>query len=296
MNVYQQIASNRQKSRLIMALFIAFVSLIAYVFGQAQGTGLSYLGLALIISGLLTLFSYYFGDQVILKMSGARPADPKKDFNLFTVAENLCIGAGLPKPRLYVIEDSAPNAFAAGRDPKHAVVCATSGLLNKLDRSELEGVIAHELSHVKNYDSRLMATVTVLVGMVAYLADIFNRSLWWGGARKKEKKSGGIFVALGVVLAILSPIIAQLIQLSISRKREFLADASAALLTRNPYALADALEKISGDREVLEAANNATAHLYIVNPFKGKEFGAWFSGLFNTHPSIEERIQILRSM
>jgi len=295
-NIYQQINANRQKTWLIMAFFIAFISLVAYVFGQAQESGFSYLGIALIISGLLTLGSYYFGDQVILKISNARPAKRKKDFNFFTVTENLCIGVGLPMPKLYVIDDSAPNAFATGRDPDHAVVCATSGLLNKLDRAELEGVIAHELSHIKNYDIRLMAIVAVLVGMIAYLADIFNRSLWWRGRERKEKEGQGFLIFIGVVLAILSPLIAQLIQLAISRKREFLADASAALLTRNPYALADALEKISKDKEVLEAANNATAHLYIINPFKGKEFGAWFAHLFNTHPPVEERIKILRSL
>lgn len=296
MNIYQQINANRQKTWLIMAFFIAFISLVAYVFGQAQESGFSYLGIALIISGLLTLGSYYFGDQVILKISNARSAKRKKDFNFFTVTENLCIGVGLPMPKLYVIDDSAPNAFATGRDPDHAVVCATSGLLNKLDRAELEGVIAHELSHIKNYDIRLMAIVAVLVGMIAYLADIFNRSLWWRGRERKEKEGQGFLIFIGVVLAILSPLIAQLIQLAISRKREFLADASAALLTRNPYALADALEKISKDKEVLEAANNATAHLYIINPFKGKEFGAWFAHLFNTHPPVEERIKILRSL
>ncbi|MBL7159112.1 M48 family metallopeptidase [Candidatus Microgenomates bacterium] len=295
MSIYSQIAGNKRKTLLITAIFIAFISFAAYVFGQAQGEGFSYLGTALIISGFLSLGSYYFGDKIILKISGARPAGEKRDFNFFTVAENLCIGAGLPRPKLYVIEDSAPNAFAAGRDPDHAIICATTGLLNKLERSELEGVIAHELSHIKNYDIRLMAIVAVLVGTTAYLADIFNRSLWWGGKKKKGEK-GQVFVLIGVVLAILSPLIAKLIQLSISRQREFLADASAGLLTRNPDALADALEKISQDREVLEAANNATAHLYIINPFKGKEFGAWFAGLFNTHPPVKERIKILRRM
>lgn len=295
MNIYQQISTNRHKTWFIMVAFIAFMSLVAYVFGQAQGYGLSYLGTALFISGLLTLASFYFGDKVILRISGARSADKKRDFDFFTVTENLCIAAGLPKPELYVIEDSAPNAFATGRDPNHAVVCATSGLLSKLERSEVEGVIAHELSHIKNYDTRLMAIVAILVGTVAYLADIFNRSLWWGGRKKKEGRQE-LFVLIGVVLAILSPLIASLIQLAISRQREFLADASAALISRNPYALADALEKISKDKEVLEVANNATAHLYIINPFKGKEFGAWFANLFNTHPSVEERIKILRSM
>ena len=295
MSIYSQIASNKRRTLLITAIFIFFISFVAYVFGQVQGEGFSYLGIALIISGFLSLGSYYFGDKIILKISGARLADEKRDFDFFTVAENLCIGAGLPRPKLYVIEDSAPNAFAAGRDPDHAIVCVTTGLLDKLERSELEGVIAHELSHIKNYDIRLMAIVAVLIGTTAYLADMFNRSLWWGGKKKKGEK-GEVFILIGVVLAILSPLIAKLIQLAISRQREFLADASAGLLTRNPHALADALEKISQDKEVLEAANNATAHLYIINPFKGKEFGAWFAGLFNTHPPIKERTKILRRM
>ena len=201
-------------------------------------------------------------------------------------------------PKIYIINDSAPNAFATGRDPNHSVVCVTTGILDKLDKIELEGVIAHELSHVRNYDIRLMAIVVILVGLVALLADIFMRSLWYGGNRRRDDKgsSQGIFLLIGIILAILSPLIATLIQLAVSRKREFLADASGALLTRYPEGLASALEKISADKEPLEVANNATAHLYIANPFKGKIQGSWFSNLFNTHPPIEERIKILRSM
>lgn len=200
-------------------------------------------------------------------------------------------------PKVYVINDSAPNAFATGRDPEHAVLCITTGLLDKLERLELEGVVAHELSHIKNYDTRLMGIVAILVGVVALLADWFMRSLWWGGKTDREERSNvqAIFVILGIIFAILSPLIATLIQLAISRRREFLADASAALLTRYPEGLAHALEKISKDREVLEIATNATAHLYIINPFKGKDFSAWFAGLFNTHPLVEERIRILRN-
>jgi heat shock protein HtpX len=203
-------------------------------------------------------------------------------------------------PKIYIIEDSAPNAFATGRDPEHAVVAVTTGILEKLNKLELEGVIAHELSHVKNYDTRLMAIVSILVGVVALMADYFMRSLWFGGRRDDDERGSGqlqlIFLAVGIVLAILSPIIATLIQLAISRKREFLADASGALLTRYPEGLASALEKIAKDKEPLEVANNATAHLYIANPFKGKEVTHWFSSLFDTHPPIEERIKILRSM
>lgn len=296
-NIYQQISSNRRRTYIIMAAFIAFLTFAAYIFGEAGGYGFSYAGIALIISGLLSIGSYYWSDKIVLTLSGARPADPKRDFDLFTVAENISIAAGLPKPKLYVIDDGAPNAFATGRDPKHAVVVATSGILNKLERSELEGVIAHEMSHIKNYDTRLMGVVAVLVGMVAFLADMFMRNMWYGGGRRERRdRGGGIIILIGVILAVLSPIIATLVKLAISRRREFLADSSAALLTRNPYALASALEKISRDREVLEVATNATAHLYIINPFKGKDFSAWFSSLFNTHPPVEERIRILKSL
>lgn len=281
-----------------MALFIGFIVTLSYIFGEASGYGLSYAGIALIVSGFMSLGSYYYSDRLVLAMSGARPADPKRHFDFYTVTENLAIASGIPKPELYVIDDSAPNAFATGRDPQHAVVCATTGILEKLDRQELEGVIAHELSHVKNYDTRLMGIVAILVGTIAFLADMFMRSLWWSGGRRsdREDRSGGLFVLLGIVLAIISPLIATLIQLAISRKREFLADASGVLLTRYPEGLARALEKVAKDKEVLEAATNATAHLYIVNPFKDKEFGAWFSSLFETHPPVEERIRILRSL
>ena len=234
----------------------------------------------------------------MLAMSGAKPANRKQHFDFYTVAENLAIAAGLPKPKLYVIDDTAMNAFATGRDPSHAVVCATTGILAKLERRELEGVIAHELSHIKNFDTRLMAVVAVLVGTVAFLADMFLRNLWWGRGRDRDEDRGAgqIMLVVGIALAIITPIVATLIQLAVSRRREYLADASAANLTRYPEGLARALEKLTGDREVLEAATNATAHLYVVNPFKGKQYAAWFSGLFNTHPPIEERITILRAM
>lgn len=281
-----------------MAGFVAFVVFAAYFMGNALGYGNSWMFIAVIFSVISSFVSYYWGDSLVLAMSGARPADRKRDFDLFTVTENLAIAAGIPKPRLYVIEDTAMNAFATGRDPKHAVVCATTGLIHSLERRELEGVIAHELSHIKNYDTRLMAVVAVLAGTVAFLADMFMRSLWWGGHkdRDNDRGTGQILLLVGIVLAIISPIVATLIQLAISRRREYLADASGANLTRYPEGLARALEKLSGDREVLEAATNATAHLYITNPFKGKNFGAWFANAFNTHPPIKERVKILRSM
>lgn len=282
-----------------MAGFVAFVILAAYVMGNALGYGNSWMFIAVLFSVISSFVSYYYGADMVLAMSHARPADRKLDFDFYTVAENLAIAAGLPKPKLYVIDDPAMNAFATGRDPEHAVVCATSGLLDRLDRREIEGVIAHELSHVKNFDTRLMAVVAVLVGTIAFMADLFMRSLWWGGGRRNrdnDNSLGGILLIVGIILAILSPIAATLIQLAVSRKREYLADASGAYLTRYPEGLARALEKLSRDKDPLPTASNATAHLFIVNPFKGKNFGVWFSGLFDTHPPIAERIKILRAM
>lgn len=299
MSIQSSIRSNITKSYFIMAFFVVFVILVGYVMGNALGYGNDIMWLAVLFSVISSFVSYYWGDKLVLAMSGARPASRTRDFDFFTVTENLAIAAGLPKPKLYVIDDTAMNAFATGRDPRHAVVCATSGILQRLDRRELEGVIAHELSHIKNYDIRLMAVVAVLVGTVVYLTDIFMRTLWWGGGRRRrddEGNLGAIMMVVGIVLAILSPIIATAIQLAVSRNREYLADASGANLTRYPEGLARALEKLGKDKEVLEAATNATAHLYITNPFKDKNFGAWFSKLFDTHPPIAERVKRLRAM
>lgn len=282
-----------------MTGFITFVIFFAYILGQGLGYGNSFLWFAVLFSVLSSFASYYWGDSIILTLSGARPADRKRDFDLFTVTENLAIAAGIPKPRLYVIEDTAMNAFATGRDPAHAVVCATTGILSRLERRELEGVIAHELSHIKNFDIRLMAVVAVLVGTVAYMADMFLRTLWWGGRgrdRDRDSGLGSIMLIAGIVLAIISPILATIIQLALSRNREYLADVSGANLTRYPEGLARALEKLDKDKEVLEAATNATAHLYVTNPFKDKQFHAWFANMFNTHPPIAERIKRLRAM
>lgn len=299
MSIQSNIRSNVSRTYVIMALFVALVVGVGYVMGQALGYGDSFMWIAVLFAVISSFASYYWGDKMVLAMSGARPADRKRDFDFYTVTENLAMADGLPKPKLYVIDDEAMNAFATGRDPQHAVICATTGILERLDRSELEGVIAHEMSHVKNFDTRLMAVVAVLVGTLVYLADIFMRTLWWGGGRRSrddEGNLGAIFMILGLVLAVISPIMATLIQMAMSRNREYLADASGANLTRYPEGLARALEKLKGDRDVLQSATNATAHLYIVNPFKGKNFGAWFAGLFDTHPPIEDRIKRLRAM
>lgn len=307
-NIYEAERANKIKSSIIILGFVLFVALTVYVLSQALGYywgyqvgGLGFVGIALIISGLISYGSYYFSDQIVLGISGAKEANRKEYFDFYTVAENLAIGSGLPRPKLYVIDDSAPNAFATGRDPKHAVICATTGLLDKLNRTELEGVIAHELSHVRNYDTRLQSLVAVMVGLIALLGDWLLRASFFGGRRNKDNDNqiGVIILVLGIVFAILSPIISQLIQLAISRRREFMADAGSVELTRQPEGLISALEKISKDKEPLEAANKATAHLYIINPFKGKKgHGSvgWFSNLFNTHPPIEERIKVLKEL
>ncbi len=280
-----------------MILFVVFIVFASYVMAVGFQYDLSIVGIVLVISGLFSFGSYWFSDQIILGISGAHEAKREKYFDFYTIAENLALSQRMPKPRLYVIEDTATNAFATGRDPEHAVICCTTGLLQKLNRSELEGVIAHELSHVQNYDIRLMGIVTILVGLVALLSDFILRSSLRG--RRGNDREGGqlqiILLIAGVIMALLSPIIAKIIQLAISRRREFLADSSAIAMTKNPEGLAKALEKISSDREPLEAANNATAHLYIANPLKNTK-GHLFAGLFSTHPPVEERIKALRSL
>lgn len=296
MSIHSTIEQNKWKTWLIMFLFIVLITTVAYIFGQASGYGLSYAGMALIFAGLMSLSSYYFSDKIVLATSGAKPIVKSDNPQLFRIVENLTIASGLPMPRVYIINDPSPNAFATGRDPKHAVVAATTGILERLNKAELEGVIAHELSHIKNFDIRLMAIVAVLVGFIAILADIFMRSMWFGGIGGRDRRGQGIFLLLGIIFAILSPIVATLIQLAVSRKREFLADASGVLLTRYPEGLASALEKISSYPRPMKNATNATAHLFISNPFKEKSTKHWFTSLFNTHPPVEERIRILRSM
>ena len=298
-NIYENVDRNKWMSVVIVGCFITFVVGVTYIFARGMGFDLSIVGIALIFSGIMSFASYYFSDSMILSLSGAREANRKQNFQFYTVAENLVMAAQLPMPKLYVIDDTAMNAFATGRDPQHAVVCATTGLLDKLNRTELEGVIAHELSHVRNYDTRLMSIVTILVGLVALLADWFLRASFWGSGRrsKSDGESGQLqmlFFVAGLVLALLSPIISQLIQLAISRRREFLADASSAALTKYPNGLISALKKLNADKEPLEAANKATAHLYIVNPLRNVSGArSWFAGLFDTHPPVAERIAAL---
>lgn len=299
MNIYSTISSNIWKSWAIMILFVLFATTVAYVIGKATGYGLSYTLIVFPIAIFTSIGSYFFSDKVALATSGAKQIQKNDNPELFHIIENLSLGDGVPMPKVYIIPDGSPNAFATGRDPKHSSVAVTTGILEKLNKSELEGVIAHELSHVKNFDTRLMAITAVLVGFIALLADIFMRNLFWGGfSRRDDEDSRGqaVFLVIGIILAIIAPIIASLIQLAVSRKREFLADASGALLTRYPEGLASALEKISKDQRPLHTATNATAHLFIVNPFKGKSLSGAVSNLFSTHPPIEERIKILRSM
>ena len=298
-NVYDEIAGNRWRTRLLIGLFVGLVALLAYVLGAVAlggNAGFFILPFALAISGGSALVSYFAGDKIVLGMSQAHEVSAQQEPQLHHVIEELAIGAGIPKPKVYVIEDSAPNAFATGRDPAHSSVAVTRGLLDKLDRNELQGVLAHELSHVRNFDIRVMLIVAVLLGMAALLSDWIFRTMFWGGGRGRDRDRGGnaILLIIGLVLAILTPIIAQLIQLAVSRRREYLADASGALLTRYPAGLASALRKIAADKEALEVANKATAPLYIANPLK--DAPRFLDGLFDTHPPIEERIKRLEAM
>src|SRR3989344_1931444 len=299
MLTYDHIAENKIKTAILIAAFLLLIIALGFTFSQAyDAPGIVFFAVA--FSTIMSLVSYYFSDSITLALSRAIPVKRQDNEELYRVIENLAIAGGLPTPKIYVIDDTALNAFATGRDPQHASIVFTTGILDKLTRQELEGVAAHELSHVGNYDIRLMTMVVVLVGIVTLLADWFLRISFWGGGRRSRDSNNaqGIFLLIGFVLALLSPLIATIIQLSVSRKRDFLADATGALLTRYPAGLAQALEKISGDREPLEAANKATAHLYIANPFhaKQKTSVSWFANLFNTHPPIEERIRRLREM
>lgn len=293
-NLYTQADSNTWKTWMLMTFFLVFVIFLGWLFSYLlSDQGILYI--AVIVSILTSFGSYWYSDKVVIAMTKARPIEKKDNPELYRIVENLCITAGLPLPKIYILEESQPNAFATGRDAKHAVVAVTRGLLDKLEKTELEGVIGHELSHIGNKDMLLQTAVVVMAGIVALISDWFLR-IGFRGNRDSDDSRGSGLAILGIVAAILAPLAANLIKLAISRKREFLADADGALLTRYPEGLARALEKISGDPNALSVSNNATAHLFISDPRRGKERKSWITGLFLTHPPVEERIRALRGM
>ena len=292
-NFYEQINTNRWRSAFIMAFFVIFIVAVGYVLSYSFDSQY-FLPIAIIYSGASAFGSYFLGDKIVLALNKAIPATRKKYFDFYTVTENLAMVAKIPTPKIYVIESDSMNAFATGRNPDHAVVCATTGLLNKLNRTELEGVIAHELSHIKNYDILLMTVVSVLIGTLSILINLTSQRMFFGNDRRSnnDRDGGGIFMIIGVIMIIFAPIIAQLIQLAISRRREYFADASSVSFTRQPSGLISALKKISADSVPFKEASTATASLYICNPFKGKKIASMFS----THPPVEDRIKTLEAM
>ncbi len=300
---YDQISANRRNAFLLALLVVLILGALGFSVGYAltgePAGALGATGIAVVIGLVMALGSYFAGDQLVLATSGAKPVDEATAPQLMNVVREMAIAANIPMPKVHLIDDSAPNAFATGRDPKHASIAVTTGLLDKLDREELQGVIGHELSHVRNLDIRFALIVGVLVGSIALLSDFFLRFTFWGGARRSSRDRGGgglqmIMMVVALILAVLAPIAARMVQLAVSRQREYLADASSVEVTRNPYGLERALAKISADREVLEVANRATQHLYFTNPIKKFEDRA--SGLFSTHPPIVERINRLRQL
>jgi heat shock protein HtpX len=296
MSTYAHISANKRKTWILVILFFGFVLSVGWVYGQVYGaSGISSIGIAAIIAIVMALFGYYKGDSVALATSGAKPLERKESPYVYTLVENLTIASGMPMPKIYLIPDPVPNAFATGRDPEHSSIAVTSGIVELLRKDELEGVLAHELSHIQNYDIRVMTIVIVLVGLVALASDFFLRMQFYGGGRRRSEGNAGVLLlVIGIVLSILSPLIAKIIQLAVSRKREFLADASGALLTRYPDGLARALKKIDAHPKNLRKANKATAHLYFSSPFGSNS--KFFTKLFSTHPPITERISALNAM
>jgi len=288
-NIYDQVSQNKFRSNLLMALFVFFITLSVYLISLTLQLDYSFTIIAFVFSLASSLISYFFGDQIVLSLNGAKPADRLNYFNFYTVTENLSLANNTPMPKIYVINSNAPNAFATGTNPKNASICATTGLLEKLDRTELEGVIAHELSHIKNFDTRIMTLVSVLIGSLSILINQ-SQSLFYRKNRDRDRSS--ILQISGLILIIFAPIIGKIIQLAISRQREYLADSGAVKLTRQPQGLISALQKISNDPNLLNSASTATASLYIINPFKGQNF----SHLFSTHPPVEKRIQALKNL
>jgi len=299
MTLYTQKSSNIRKTWLLFTLFLLIVIGIGWLFSRIYANP-SILYFAVIFSVLMNVIAYWYSDKIVLKMAKAEPIEKKASPELYNIVENLCITAGLPLPKIYLVREQQPNAFATGRNSQHAVVAVTEGLLERLDRSELEGVLAHELSHIGNRDMLLSTVIVVLVGFISIISDMFLRSRFFGGFRSRDSRdsgrAGAILMLVGIALAILAPIAAILMQLAISRKRELLADSSGALLTRYPEGLASALEKISSDQTPMRVANNTTAHLWLDDPFRGEKKTSWLHKLFMTHPPVEERIKALRGM
>jgi heat shock protein HtpX len=306
--MYERIAANVRKTWLLMFLFVVLVAAIGYVFGYLTGWGLWGLGIALLLAIFMTWGSYFASDRIALSMSRAFPADEGEYRQLHNIVDELCIASGLPKPRVFVVDDPAPNAFATGRDPEHAAIAVTTGLLDKMQRDELQGVIAHELSHIKNRDTLVMTIAVTLLGVVVLLADWFLRALWWGGGHRGRGRGGGVaapIALLGIALLVLAPLFARLLQFAISRRREFLADVDGVNMTRYPEGLVRALEKLRDDQTVVRTASRATAHLWIESPIqrdaqaetrRTKRTGARLNHLFDTHPPLDERIAALRSL
>jgi heat shock protein HtpX len=307
--MYEEISRNRRGTWVLIIAFIAFVSLLGYIFGQLTRFGYSGVAIALIFALIMSFSSYYYSDKIVLSISGAESADREQYPALYNSVEGLSIAAGLPVPRIYVINDPAPNAFATGRDPEHSAIAVTSGLLNMMNKLELEGVIAHEMSHIADYDIKLSTLAVVMVGTIVLLSAWLRQSAFWGGLRRGRDRdnSGIIILIVALVFAILAPIAAQLLRLALSRNREYLADAQGAMLTRYPPGLANALRKLDEDNHRLRTANEATANLFIVNPYKvdvaggangesQRSFGERYAALFSTHPPIEERIKRLDEM
>ncbi|AKM78290.1 MAG: Protease HtpX-like protein [Candidatus Wolfebacteria bacterium GW2011_GWC2_46_275] len=299
MTLYTHKDENIRKTWLLFSAFLIVVIGIGWFFSYLYQNSVILYGVVA-FAVFMNIFSYWFSDKIVLSMAHAQPIEKKDNPDLYNLVENLCITAGLPMPRVYIVHEEQPNAFATGRDPKHAVVAVTQGLLDRLNRSELEGVIAHELSHVGNRDMLLSTAVVVLVGFISILSDMFMRSALWGSFSNRDDREGGqagtVLLIIGIVVSILAPISAQLMHLAISRKREFLADASGALLTRYPEGLASALEKISQSTTPMSVASSTTAHLWLDDPFKGAQKTSWLHKIFMTHPPAEDRIAVLRGM
>lgn len=297
MTAYSIAKANIYKTWFLMLFFVGLIIALSFVFSSLlENQSILYGGVAFAV--FFNLLTYWYSDKWVMALNQAKEVHKKDLPEVYRLLENLAIATGIPTPKLYLIEAAAPNAFATGRNWKNAAVAVTTGIIERLNERELEGVLAHELSHIKNYDTRLMVVAGILAGIVAILADLFLRLSWWGGGRREGERGGNaIIFVIAIALAFLAPLFAQLMQLAISRKREFLADSSASLVTRQPEALASALEKIARDPRVLQTAEPATAHLYIVNPFKNsKGFIGWLGNLFSTHPPVEARIKLLRGM